>query len=231
MHAPFRISVVVPVLNEAANINRLIGHLRALPSDREPEIIVVDGDPGRGTLEAIEHRRVVTAVAGPGRAVQMNAGAALASGDILLFLHADTFLPGNAFELISASLRDSRYVGGAFDLGILTERRIFRITERYAACRTRLTRVPFGDQGIFLRRAYFEQFGGYREVPIMEDVELMTRIRKRGDAIRIIPAKVMTSARRWEREGVVYVTVRNWALQLLYTLGVPPERLAKWYRS
>ena len=231
MPAPTRISVIIPVLNEAANINRLIGHLRALPSNAEPEILVVDGDPEKSTLAAIEHNQVVTAWAGPGRAVQMNAGAALASGDVLLFLHADTFLPWNAFELIEAALQDTRYAGGSFELGILTDRWIFKVTECYVALRTRLTRVPFGDQGIFLRKSYFDQVGRYREIPIMEDVELMSRIRKRGDAIRIVPAKVMTSPRRWEKEGVLYATFRNWALQIAYVAGVRPETLARWYRN
>jgi rSAM/selenodomain-associated transferase 2 len=231
MHTRHCISIVIPVLNEAGNINRLITHLRALPSDPEPEIIVVDGDPEKGSLKAIEHAGVVTAAAGPGRAAQMNAGAALASGEVLLFLHADTFPPGNAFASIDAVLQDSRVAGGAFDLGIQTDRRIFRITERYVACRTRITRVPFGDQAIFLRTAVFNQVGGYREIPIMEDVELMGRIRKFGHRISIIPEKVMTSARRWEKEGIIRGTLRNWMLQMLYCGGVAPERLAKYYRS
>ncbi len=227
----FRISIIIPVLNEAPAINALIGHLRALPSDAKPELIVVDGDREQSTLAAISHSRVVTAVAGPGRAVQMNAGVARATGDVLLFLHADTFLPGNAFELIEAALRDDRIVGGCFALGIRSKRWIFRVTEYYAALRTLVTRVPFGDQAIFIRKNYFEQIGGYREIPIMEDVELLTRIRKQGGHISILPAKVMTSARRWEQEGVLYATLRNWALQLLYVAGVPPARLARWYRS
>jgi rSAM/selenodomain-associated transferase 2 len=231
MTSPLRISVVIPVLNEGENINRLIGHLRALPSDGEPEIVVVDGDPGKSTITAIEHGRVVTVTAGPGRASQMNAGAALASGDVVLFLHADTFLPWNAFELIADAMEDPRYAAGAFDLGILTDRKIFKVTEWYVALRTRLTHIPFGDQGIFVRKKYFTQIGGYRDIPIMEDVELMSRIRKRGDAVRFIPAKVMTSPRRWEREGILRATFRNWMLQILYIAGVPPERLARWYRS
>jgi GT2 family glycosyltransferase len=124
-----------------------------------------------------------------------------------------------------------RYAAGAFDLGIRTERKIFRITERYVALRSRLTRVPFGDQAIFIRRDYFEHIGGYSNIPIMEDVDLMRRIRKKGDRICIIPEKVMTSARRWEKEGVLCATLRNWMLQSSYALGVPPERLAKYYRS
>jgi hypothetical protein len=127
-------------------------------------------------------------------------------------------------------MEDNRFVAGAFDLGIRTDRKIFRITERYVALRTRLTRIPFGDQAIFVRREYFERIGGFKPFPIMEDVEFMARIGKRGDRICIIPDKVTTSDRRWTREGILFCTLRNWSLQLLYALGVGPERLAKFYR-
>lgn len=227
--SPF-LSVIVPVLHESGTINRLIGHLRALPADIDPEIIVVDGDPAGSTIKAIGRDDVVAATSPPGRANQMNQGASLATGSILLFLHADTFLPLMAFELVRKCMEDERYAGGAFDLGFLTKRNIFRLTECYVALRTRLTRVPFGDQAIFIRKEYFERVGGYRAIPIMEDVELMSRIKKLGDRIRILPEKVMTSTRRWEREGVLSATLRNWMLQLLYLLGVSPERLVKYYR-
>ncbi len=223
------ISVIVPVLNEAGGINDLISHLASLRSPLSREIIVVDGDPQAGTIGSITQGGVITALAGPGRARQMNHGAALASGDILLFLHADTLLPEDALAGIPEALDDRRFVAGAFDLGIRSTRRIFRLTERYAALRTRLTRIPFGDQAIFIRKNYFDEIGGYSDIPLMEDVEIMRRIRRRGGEITIIPRKVMTSARRWEREGVLYCTLRNWMLQLFYALGVKPERLAKWY--
>lgn len=228
--ANFTLSIIIPVLNEAENINSLISHLRALGPSGENEIIVVDGSADSGTIKAIEDTKTVTAASEPGRGVQMNRGASLAHGDVLLFLHADTLLPPDAFELIKNALVDVRFVGGAFDLGIGSEKKIFRITERYVALRTRLTRVPFGDQAVFLKREYFEKIGGYRPIPIMEDVELMSRIRKRGDRICVIPEKVMTSVRRWEKEGVFRSTLRNWMLQLLYAIGVPPERLARFYR-
>ncbi len=230
MGNPLSISVIVPALHESAGINMLVAHLRALPADIDPEIVVVDGDPGGSTIRAIERGDVVTATSPPGRANQMNRGASLATGAVLLFLHADTFLPWNAFELVRKCMEDGRYAGGAFDLGIMTDRKIFRVTECYVALRTRLTRIPFGDQAIFIRREYFEKIGGFKPVPIMEDVELMARIKKRGDRIAVIPEKVTTSARRWEREGVLFCTLRNWMLQLLYLLGVPPERLARFYR-
>jgi rSAM/selenodomain-associated transferase 2 len=225
------LSVIIPVLNEEGGINRAVAHLREMDPCRSIEIIVVDGESQGATIRAIDDGAVRKTTARRGRAVQMNCGAALAAGGILLFLHADTVLPPQAFALILAAMNDSRVVAGAFDLGFNADRRLFRITEGYVFLRTRLTRVPFGDQAIFIRRDYFDRIGGYRPIPIMEDVELMKRIRKRGDRICIIPVKVRTSARRYVREGIVHGTCRNWLLQILYAVGVPPERLVKWYRS
>jgi rSAM/selenodomain-associated transferase 2 len=225
------ISLIIPVLDEAENISEFIQRIRELNVDGAAEIIVVDGDPEGSTINTIKDECVRTVISEKGRARQMNRGAALATGDILLFLHADTLLPSNAFGLIQAVMNDKGFVGGAFDLGFKTRRRIFKITETYVFLRTRLTHIPFGDQAIFIRRRPFEQLGGYLDIPIMEDVELMKRIRKRGDRIRIIPEKVRTSVRRYEQEGIVHATIRNWMLQLQYALGVPPERLVKWYKS
>jgi rSAM/selenodomain-associated transferase 2 len=225
------LSLVIPVLSEAENIGGSIAHIRELDADGTAEIIVVDGDPQGSTVRAIRNEGVRTAIAEKGRARQMNHGAALATGDVILFLHADTRLPSGAFALIRSAMNDKRFVGGAFDLGFDTKRAIFRITERYVFLRTRLTKIPFGDQAIFIRREYFEKIGGYRDLPIMEDVELMRRIRKRADSIHIIPLKVRTSVRRYEQEGILFCTFRNWLLQLSYALGISPERLVKWYKS
>jgi len=223
------LSVVLPVYHEAETINEVLEILRR-QSDEGVEIIVVDGDPAGSTINAVIDEKALKMTAPRGRARQMNVGAARAKGDIILFLHADTLLPRNAFALIRAAVAKKDVVGGAFDLGFDTKRRIFAVTELYVALRTRLTRVPFGDQAIFIIRGYFEQIGGYRDIPLMEDVDLMKRIRKRCDSIAIIRHKVRTSLRRYERDGVLYCTVRNLALQVLYTWGVPPERLMKWYR-
>lgn len=223
------VSVILPVLNEPDTINRFILDLQEIASGGLVEVIVVDGDLRGGTINAITVEGVRTAVAEKGRARQMNCGAALATGEMLLFLHADTHLPTKAFSLIREAMDDIRCVAGAFDLGIHSPRKIFKITEIYVFLRTRLTRVPFGDQAIFIRRAYFEKIGGYGDIPLMEDVELMRGIRRRGDRICIIPVKVRTSSRRWEREGILCCTFRNWMLQLLYWMGMPPARLTKWY--
>jgi rSAM/selenodomain-associated transferase 2 len=224
------VSVIVPALNEAGEINDLIDHVRMLESGRSAEIIVVDGDPAGGTIKAVRDGSVRRFTAEKGRARQMNFGAEKAQGDILLFLHADTLLPPSALTQTASVLDNERFVAGAFDLAFRTTRRIFRLTERYVFFRTRLTRIPFGDQAIFIRRGYFNALGGFRDIPIMEDVDLMKRIRKGGGRIVIIPEKVMTSPRRYEKEGVLSCTFRNWMLQFLFMLGVSPERLARWYR-
>ena len=224
------ISTILPVLHEAGAINTVITHLRDLQQNGPLEIIVVDGDPLGSTLQAIRDDGIVRVLSEPGRARQMNRGASLAQGEVLLFLHADTLLPRQALTRIADAQTDPRFVAGAFALGFDTKKSIFRITEHYAALRTRFTSIPFGDQAIFVGRAYFEKIGGYAEIPLMEDVELMGRIRKRGDRICIIPEKVRTSVRRYEREGILYCTVRNWMLQVCYSAGISPEKLVKWYR-
>lgn len=224
------ISIIIPVLDEGGTINETIAHVRGLHHDGPYEIIVTDGDSCGSTIRMIRDPEVITAISARGRARQMNRGAALASGEILLFLHADTFLPEQGLPKLRAAIENDGYVAGAFSLGIRSDRVIFRITERYAALRTCITKVPFGDQAIFIRRACFDGLGGYSVIPLMEDVELMKRIRRRGDQVRVLADRVSTSARRWEREGILYSTFRNWALQILYALGADPERLAKWYR-
>jgi rSAM/selenodomain-associated transferase 2 len=172
---------------------------------------------------------VVTLRAEKGRARQMNTGAARSTGEILLFLHADTLLPANALAKIEEALSDEICVGGAFDLGIQNSRRIFQIIGWCASWKHRLTRVPYGDQAIFLRRKYFEELGGYPEIPLMEDVELMKRIKRKGRRIIILPDAVKTSSRKWEKDGVIYTIFRNWALQTLYLMGMPAARLVKYY--
>jgi rSAM/selenodomain-associated transferase 2 len=231
MTEPNSISIIIPVLREGEGINHLLSAIPVGSGGFLHEIIVVDGDPARDTIKKIKDCRVITTHAKQGRASQMNRGASLASGEILLFLHADTRLPPNAFIVIRNALIDHRIVGGCFSLGIDSDRGLFRVTEHYVSFRTWLTRVPFGDQAIFLRREFFEQVGRYADIPIMEDVELMTRIRRNKGRICILPDRVMTSSRRWEKEGVVFATFRNWTLQLLFCAGVTPNRLARWYRS
>jgi rSAM/selenodomain-associated transferase 2 len=161
----------------------------------------------------------------------MNAGASVAKGEILIFLHADTELPQNALKRLKAFVNTKEYVGGAFDLGIKSDKIILKVIAFLASLRSHLNRIPFGDQAIFVRRNYFNEIRGYQEIPLMEDVELMKRIRKSGMKIMIFHDRVMTSPRRWEREGILYCTLRNYMNQLLYFLGVSPHKLVDWYKN
>jgi len=224
------ISVIIPVLNEAEIINQTLEHVCSLNNNNNVEIIVADGDPCGSTIKNVSRETVIKVLSEKGRGWQMNAGAAAAAGDILLFLHADTLLPAAAFEKIAVVMRTGHYAGGAFDLGFSSDRMSYRIIERAASCRSRLTRIPYGDQAIFIRKDIFNALGGFREFPIMEDVELMRRIKRNGHPIFIIATKVKTSPRRWEREGIIYGTVRNWMLVTLYLLGVKPDTLVRFYK-
>lgn len=224
------ISIIIPVLHEEHNINNLINHLYNQSGVKDLEVIVVDADPQRGTINAIKKRKgVISIVSEKGRGRQMNAGAEIATGDILLFLHADTMLPPGGLKEIAFILQQKRYIGGAFYLGIDSDKTLIRLIALCASLRSQLTRIPFGDQAIFIRRDYFKRIGGYKEIPLMEDVELMRRIRKRGDKIYIIKAKAKTSPRRWEKEGILFTTLRNWSLQFLFFLRVSPKRLSRFY--
>jgi rSAM/selenodomain-associated transferase 2 len=225
----YEFSIIIPVLNEPDRINSLIEHLQKQNFEIPHEIIVVDGDTQGSTITAIKDRNVTTITSEKGRGRQMNAGAAAAYGEILIFLHADTILPENALVKISRILQNKNYVGGAFDLKIDSNRLFLKYISVRASMRSRWNRIPYGDQAIFIRKKYFNQIGGYKEIPLMEDVDLMRRIKKDGKKIVILPDKVTTSARRWENDGVFYTTLRNQILIRLFYLGISPHKLAKYY--
>jgi rSAM/selenodomain-associated transferase 2 len=158
----------------------------------------------------------------------MNAGARTARGDILLFLHADTVLPEGAGKAILAALADAGTVGGRFDVRLDSRRPLLALVGWLMNRRSRLTGICTGDQGIFVRRTVFEALGGYPDIPLMEDVELTRRLKRHGRLVAL-PLRVVTSARKWEREGVLRTIVLMWALRLLYALGVSPARLHRCY--
>ncbi|MFA5181989.1 MAG: TIGR04283 family arsenosugar biosynthesis glycosyltransferase [Syntrophales bacterium] len=225
-----RFSIIIPVINEEGAINAAIEHLAALPGAASLEIIVVDGDGAGKTIRAIRNGNVRTATSEKGRGNQMNRGAALAKGAILVFLHADTRLPADAFSLMERALSDQTRMAGAFDLAIASGRPVYRLIAKIASLRSRLTRIPYGDQAHFFRRVYFSEIGGFANIPLMEDVEIMGRIKKRGGRIVIIEKAVTTSPRRWEKEGILRCTLRNWLLISLYFAGISPERLSRFYK-
>ncbi len=224
-----KLSIVVPVLHETESVNPLIEHIRKVGKGEDYEIIVVDGSPEKNTINAIKDHDVIKKTSPKGRARQMNAGVAEARGEILLFLHVDTKLPLNAFKKIREVLENNRYVGGAFDLELDTQRKSLRFIAWTARIRVRFTEIPYGDQAIFLRKNYFYDIGCYRDIPLMEDVELMKRIKRLGGKICIIKDPVRSSPRKWLQDGIFYTTFRNHMIRILYSLGVSPNKLVKLY--
>ena len=223
------VSIVIPVFNEARIINDRIRQIVSIAAGEPFEIIVADGGPGHLTLAAMEDSGIVGIECESGRGRQMNAGAAMASGEFLLFLHADTDLPQGALATIKRALR-GRSVAGAFSLSIDSPRVSLAIIAWCANLRSRMERVPYGDQAQFIQASTFRELGGFSDIPIMEDVELFQRIRQRGLPIFIVRGKVLTLPRRWESEGILRRTLTNWWLRIRYRLGASPENLASQYR-
>ena len=227
---PYIFSIIIPVLHESEIINALIQHLQRLESTYNFEIIVVDGSIQKDTITAITDQGVITLVSAQGRGRQMNIGAAVAHGEILIFLHADTQIPKNALQLIQKVFAQPGCDGGAFTLDIDSKNPILKMIALLSSIRSQLMRIPYGDQVIFLRKTYFEHIGGYTDIPLLEDVELMQRIKKSGGKIRILPDKVVTSARRWNEQGIAYTTLLNILILVLYFCRFPPSKLQKWHR-
>ena len=222
------LSIVIPTLNEAAGIQQNIQRAWEL---RPHEIIVSDGlsDDGTGDLARSSGATVVTSERGRGR--QLNAGARAATGDVLLFLHADCWLEPSSAEQIETALRDDAVIGGAFRQRIDHDRKIFRWLEWSNGLRVRWKHLPFGDQGIFVRRSAFEVAGGFAEVRLMEDVLLMREFRRRRWRLELLPGPIHVDPRRWLKHGVVRQTLRNWMLLTGLRLGVSPDRLAEYYAT
>jgi len=223
------ISVIVPVLNEGCAINKTVEQIRKLDVEDFVELIIVDGNKDGSTVKEITDKNVFSVISDPGRGKQMNRGAESASGRILVFLHSDTILPEKAFGNICKVIDSGGFMAGAFDLGLQSDEMVFKIIAFAASLKHRFTRVPYGDQAIFITKKFFLLLGGYREIPLMEDVDLMKRIKRRGDKIYIIPEKVSSSVRNWEKGGVFYTIFRNYFIQILFMLGVSPEKLAGYY--
>lgn len=218
-------------MHEADSLQNVFENLKQLHTNDTYEIIIVDGSTQNDTNRTVTSKEARVLSSRQGRAHQMNTGAAQSHGDILLFLHADTLLPSDTFAHIQNALQEPTIVGGAFDVSINAPQLKYKVLSKMITARSRATRVPFGDQAIFLRRTYFFTIGGFKEIPLMEDLELMKRIRNTGDVITLIPDCVKTSARRWEQEGILYCTMRNWTIRTLYKMGVSPSQLVHFYHD
>jgi len=231
------ISVIIPTLNEERTIMTTLAQTAALGFD---ELIVVDGgslDQTPVLVESYRRRtqspaqspvRLVTAPGG--RARQMNEGAKASGGEILLFLHADTQLPGDAKTIIDTTLADQRMVGGRFDVRFDRPSMWGAIISRMMNWRSRLSGIATGDQALFVRRPVFEQMGGFADMPLMEDIDFSRRLKRKG-ATAALTATVTTSFRRWERHGPLRTILLMWALRFLYWIGISPSHLLEWYKA
>jgi rSAM/selenodomain-associated transferase 2 len=221
------ISIIIPTCNEAENIASLLPELL---SAGNVEVIVADGASIDGTAEMAQALgAIVLGDLHRNRAFQMNAGAKAAGGELLLFLHADTRLAPGFEEKITLNLAQPGVVAGAFSLKIAGKGLGLRIIERLANFRARLFQMPYGDQGIFISAAVFSAVEGFPSLPIMEDFALVRKLKRRG-CITILSQAATTSARRWEKFGLLRTTLLNQIIILGYLVGIKPEKLAEWYR-
>lgn len=221
------LSIIIPVLNEAEQIKATISPLLDNPN---VELIVVDGGSEDQTVELVQSLGIqVISSPKKGRAFSMNTGAAIAEGEILLFLHADTRLSEGYREAIDKTLSDPTVIAGAFELAIDGAEKSLRWVEKMVHLRSHFLSLPYGDQGIFLKASVFHEMGGFAQMPIMEDFEFIQRLKKRG-RILIVPQSVLTSSRRWQKLGVWRTTLINQLMIIGYYLGISPEQLACWYR-
>ena len=222
------LSIVMPVLNEAAGLGSTLQALAPL-AERGVQLIVADGGSSDGTAALAQAAGATVITAPRGRALQMNAGANHASARVLLFLHADTVLPTDADQLIAQALANGQSVWGRFDVCIAGQSPMLRVVAGLMNLRSRLSGIATGDQAMFMTRAAFDAVGGFAPQPLMEDIEMSKRLRRlsRPACLR---AKVTTSGRRWETRGIWRTMLLMWRLRFAYWRGAAPERLAELYR-
>jgi len=221
-----RLSIIIPCLNEAEVVGRLLESLQPLRQAGH-EIIVVDGGSCDATAQTAEPLVDCLLSLAPGRAGQMNAGAAVANGTILWFLHADTELPDGASEAVIDGVA-SGAVWGRFDVRLSGQHPLLRMVAFMMNLRSRWTAVATGDQAIFVRRDIFEGVGGFPDVPLMEDIVLSKRLKKVGKPL-CLQLRLVTSSRRWEAHGIFRTILLMWWLRLAFVLGISPKQLARWY--
>jgi len=221
-----KISIIIPVLNEVHHLQKTFTNLLQVA---DIEAIVADGGSQDGTVALAKSLGVKVITGDRGRAKQMNAGADVASGEVLLFLHADTQLPLGFESLVRQALAKPGVVAGAFELQIDAELTGIRLVEIFANWRSRLWGMPYGDQANFLTASTFHAVGKFPDLPIMEDFEMMLRLHELGN-IEIVSSKVISSCRLWQKLGVLQTTALNQLITIGYFLKVPPSTLARWYR-
>jgi rSAM/selenodomain-associated transferase 2 len=220
-----RISVIIPALNEEAALPLTLARLM---SEKPHEIIVVDGGSTDGTVPIAEQRGVRVVLGSRGRASQMNAGAAAATGDAFLFLHADCSLQPGSIVAAQRSLARRGVSAGCFKMHVPLPHPLYRSIAWCATARVRLFGIAYGDQGIFVRRDIFQRVGGFPQLKLMEDVWFSLKLRRVG-RITVADRRIDVSPRRWQSQGIIRQTIRNWLLTALAAVGVHPNRLARMY--
>src|SRR2546421_4757014 len=222
-----RFSIIVPVLNEEAVLEDHLAHLTTQCAQYDCEVLIVDGGSTDNTI-SIARRYGQVIQSARGRATQINAGASVARGEVLLFLHADTRLPAEAFSAVQRSLASPEVVGGAFQLCFNCDRWPYRLEAFTNNLRARLSTIFTGDQAYFIRASSFQAVGGYPDQALMEDLEIIARLRKIGK-VSLLPLYVTTSARRHEKWGLLRCVLLMWYMRTLYRLGVSPAQLQRMY--
>ncbi|MHC4307782.1 MAG: TIGR04283 family arsenosugar biosynthesis glycosyltransferase [Planctomycetota bacterium] len=221
---PEEISIIIPTFNEKGTISQCLETVVGIPGI---EVIIADGGGTDRTVEIAEqHRDVKVVTSLMGRSVQMNKGAECADGKILLFLHADCVLSREVVLNVRNVLGDSSFVGGAFKIRLLSDKLLYRIIEKGINFRSKIFKLPYGDQGLFVKRSVFEVLGGFREMPNCEDLDFVCRLKKQGK-IAILDERISSSIRRWENHGILQTSLRNQFLLASYILG--RKNVNQWY--
>jgi len=221
------IAIVVPLFNERKALPATIARMSATGAD---ELVFVDGGSTDNSHSLLKESAVQWITSEAGRAVQMNAGAAVCQSDVLLFVHADTVIDGSHLQAVRKAMESDSFVGGRFDVALSGDHPAFRMIAWFMNTRSRLSRISTGDQCQFVRRSLFESMGGFPALPLMEDIALSKSLKREG-RIACLREQVMTSSRRWEQNGILKTVLLMWKLRLLYWLGKPASELAAMYRS
>ena len=220
-----KISIIVPTFNEELVLENTLTQIQQLSPH---EVIISDGGSDDETCNIANRfsRHVITGSSG--RAAQMNAGAAVATGDILLFLHADSRLEKKSYQTMLKAMANPKWLGGAFTLSIESDKWSLKLITLLANIRSKYFGLAYGDQGFFVRKEVFRNMKGFPLIPICEDLDFYRRLRKEGPVI-LLKEKAHTSPRRWVQEGIFFTTARNIVIAVLFGLGFPPHILTKWY--
>ncbi len=227
MDHALKISIIIPTLNEARCLSETLEQIQKLSPH---ELIISDGGSHDNTLK-IAAKFTQHLIKGPhGRALQVNAGAQVATGGLLLFLHADSYIKLASYQKMLVAMKNSEVIGGAFSLLIDSNRMALQIINQFANLRSKYLGRAYGDQAFFVKKQVFQEMEGFTEFPICEDLDFYKRLKIMGSVV-LLKEEVLTSSRRWANEGIWFTTIRNILIATLFALGFPPRILTKWYQT